>query len=581
MQQQRNTVLIMLIMFTIFMFFTWSGDRNAAIQAQNQPEVKIQAPKTDNLLKVSTDLYDLDISLDNGDILKADLKDQKQEINSSENFHLLKITNNFKYFASSNLVAAQPEDQNLDPTQQSSSQFRYMDVKYTSDKKSYMMSKPQDQDGRDIKEYCSVYRASRNPDQKTSNKDALNPPSDNSNLVVTLKGTTSDGISVNKIFTFERCSHEIRVSFEVSNLHKPLRIAQISSLEQSVNDPDLNSGMFGTSAYRGTAYSTADTKYQKESFSDIGELKQPENVRSSKGGWISMIQHYFVSAWIGAENTSNTIFSYGKDNEETAVVGIRSQDIAVTPGEKATLSNILWIGPKDIHEMKKVSPNLELTVDYGWLSFLSIWLYYALDFIHQILPNWGVAIIILTILVRSSMYWLTKKQYVSMAKMRILTPKMNELKELYKDDRQKLSMAMMELYQKEKVNPLGGCLPILIQMPIFIALYWTFMESTELRHSAFCLWIHDLSAYDPYFVLPILMGVTMLIIQKMSPTTITDPMQKKIMLLMPIVFTGLFCTFPAGLTLYWLVSNIFTIIQQMVIFRALEKKGLSLKNQTK
>ena len=284
MQQQRNTVLIMLIMFTIFMFFTWSGDRNAAIQAQNQPEVQIQAPKTDNLLKVSTDLYDLDISLDNGDILKADLKDQKQEINSSENFHLLKITNNFKYFASSNLVAAQPEDQNLDPTQQSSSQFRYMDVKYTSDKKSYMMSKPQDQDGRDIKEYCSVYRASRNPDQKTSNKDALNPPSDNSNLVVTLKGTTSDGISVNKIFTFERCSHEIRVSFEVSNLHKPLRIAQISSLEQSVNDPDLNSGMFGTSAYRGTAYSTADTKYQKESFSDIGELKQPEYVRSSKGG---------------------------------------------------------------------------------------------------------------------------------------------------------------------------------------------------------------------------------------------------------------------------------------------------------
>ena len=182
---------------------------------------------------------------------------------------------------------------------------------------------------------------------------------------------------------------------------------------------------------------------------------------------------------------------------------------------------------------------------------------------------------------RNLLYWLTKKQYVSMAKMRILTPKMNELKELYKDDRQKLSMAMMELYQKEKVNPLGGCLPILIQMPIFIALYWTFMESTELRHSAFCLWIQDLSAYDPYFVLPILMGVTMLIIQKMSPTTITDPMQKKIMLLMPIVFTGLFCTFPAGLTLYWLVSNIFTIIQQMVIFRALEKKGLSLKNQTK
>ena len=581
MQQQRNTVLIMLILFTVFMFFTWSGDKNAAIQAQNQPEVTIQAPKTDNIVKVSTDLYDLEIGLDNGDILKADLKDQKQEIDSAENFHLLRISGNFKYFASSNLVSAKQEDQNIDPTQQTSAQFRYMNVKYSSEKSSYVMSKPQDLDGRDIQEYCSVYRASRNPDQKTTNKDSINPPSDNSSLVVTLTGTTSDGISVNKIFAFERCSHEIRVSFEVSNLSQPLRIAQISSLEQSVNDPDLNSGMFGTSAYRGMAYSTSDTKYQKESFTDIGELKQPENVHSSKGGWISMIQHYFVAAWIGAENTSNTIFSYGKDGDETAVVGIRSQDIAINPGEKATLSNILWMGPKDIHEMKKVSPHLELTVDYGWLSFLSIWLYYALEFIHQVFPNWGVAIIILTILVRSLMYPLTKKQYVSMAKMRILTPKMNELKELYKDDRQKLSMAMMELYQKEKVNPLGGCLPILIQMPIFIALYWTFMESTELRHSAFCLWIQDLSAYDPYFVLPILMGVTMLLIQKMSPTTITDPMQKKIMMLMPIIFTGLFCTFPAGLTLYWLVSNIFTIAQQFVIFRALEKKGLSMKNPVK
>ena len=229
--------------------------------------------------------------------------------------------------------------------------------------------------------------------------------------------------------------------------------------------------------------------------------------------------------------------------------------------------------------MEGVAKNLELTVDYGWLWFISIPLFKILTFIHSLIGNWGFSIIVLTMIVRGVMFPLTKAQYTSMAKMRLLQPKLMELRERYKDDRQKIGTETMKLYKSEKVNPLGGCLPLLIQMPIFIALYWTLMESTELRQSSFMLWITDLSVKDPYFVLPILYGVTMFFLQKMSPTPVTDPVQRKVFMAMPFVFTFMFCTFPAGLTLYWLVSNCFTILQQFVIFRSLEKRGLSMKKQ--
>ncbi len=295
------------------------------------------------------------------------------------------------------------------------------------------------------------------------------------------------------------------------------------------------------------------------------------------------IQHYFVAAWVG-QTGKNTIDMYGENNNQNAVINIVSEPLKVSTGDSVSLENKLWIGPKNQEDMPQTAQYLDLTVDYGWLSFISVFLFKCLKWIYAGLSylniaNWGLAIIILTFCVRGLMYPLTKKQYVSMAKMRLLAPKLNELKERYKNDRQRLSMEMMELYKRENANPLGGCLPLLIQMPIFIALYWTLMESTELRHQPFVLWIRDLSVHDPYFVLPILMGVTMFLLQKMSPTPITDPMQKKIMTAMPIVFTAMFCYFPAGLTIYWVVSNTVSIIQQFLIYRALEKKGLSLKKK--
>ena len=227
--------------------------------------------------------------------------------------------------------------------------------------------------------------------------------------------------------------------------------------------------------------------------------------------------------------------------------------------------------------MAAVAENLDLVVDYGWLWFIAKPLHSLLAFIQSFVGNWGVAIICLTFIVRGAMYPLTKAQYTSMAKMRMLQPKLQAMRERIGDDRQRMSQEMMELYKKEKVNPLGGCLPLLLQMPIFIALYWALMESVELRHSPFFGWITDLSAQDPYYILPLLMGASMFLIQKMSPTTVTDPMQQKIMTFMPVLFTGFFLFFPSGLVLYWLVSNIVTLIQQTLIYKALEKKGLHSK----
>ncbi len=300
---------------------------------------------------------------------------------------------------------------------------------------------------------------------------------------------------------------------------------------------------------------------------------QDKNLNLSvKEGWVAMLQHYFASAWV--PRTDETSNLYTRVSNGQGYIGVRMPMVTIPAGQDANIDATLWVGPKLQNQMAAVAPHLDLVVDYGWLWFIAKPLHMLLDFIHSVVGNWGVAIIVLTFVVRGVMYPLTKAQYTSMAKMRMLQPKLQEMRERIGDDRQRMSQEMMELYKKEKVNPLGGCLPLILQMPIFIALYWALMESVELRHAPFFGWIHDLSAQDPYYILPILMGVSMFFIQKMSPSTITDPMQQKIMNFMPIMFTFFFLFFPAGLVLYWLVSNIVTLIQQTLIYRSLEKKGL-------
>jgi YidC/Oxa1 family membrane protein insertase len=292
-------------------------------------------------------------------------------------------------------------------------------------------------------------------------------------------------------------------------------------------------------------------------------------------GWAAMLEHYFATAWIPREAPGSSLYTRVIGN--LGDIGVRIPNKTVANGEKADFDATLWIGPKLQEDMAKVAPSLDLVVDYGWLWFIAKPLHWLLSTIQGVVVNWGLSIMILTFVVRGAMYPLTKAQYTSMAKMRMLQPKLAAMRERIGDDRQRMSQEMMELYKKEKVNPLGGCLPIFLQMPIFIALYWSLMESVELRHSPFFGWITDLSAQDPYYILPLLMGGSMFLIQKMSPTTVTDPMQQKIMTFMPIMFTGFFLFFPSGLVLYWLVSNIVTLIQQSLIYRNLEKKGLHSK----
>ncbi|MDX1267941.1 MAG: membrane protein insertase YidC, partial [Oceanisphaera sp.] len=356
---------------------------------------------------------------------------------------------------------------------------------------------------------------------------------------------------------------------------EPVQAQLYGQLKQSEVNPNEEGGnMLMASAYRGPAYSSSETRYTKYDFKKVREANLNQ---TTQGGWVSMLQHYFVSAWIAPEQEQNQLYTRALNNQGQAIIGFKAPLVTVAPGTEQTVSAKLWLGPKLQDEMAAAAENLDLTVDYGWLWFIAQPLFKLLHFLQSFVVNWGLAIVLTTFVVRGIMYPLTKAQYTSMAKMRMLQPKLVALRERHGDDRQKMSQGMMELYKKEKVNPLGGCLPILVQMPIFISLYWVLMESVELRHAPFMLWIDDLSVRDPYFVLPILMGVSMYMIQKMSPTTITDPMQQKVMQFMPIIFTFFFLWFPAGLTLYWLVSNVVTITQQWYIFRQLEKKGLHSK----
>lgn len=548
MEQQRNILFILFLTLSLLIYWGWERDKiNDAQQAELQAQRIEQMATVDTtetvgkLITVESDTLRLTLSSVGGDIIDAKLLQVKQELGKDDPFHLLMSEPLFVYQAQSGLIGANGPDAKARPT-------------YTTTTDNFVIAEGAD-------EVSAVLSFEQN------------------------------GVKYTKTYTLKRGSYVVDVKYDVDNqTDQALSMAFYGQLKQTV-DASLqsNSGLFMVAgAYRGTAYSTQDTRYEKHTLDDLVDLaneKSSINVATA-GGWVAMIQHYFVSAWIGdtTEGVKNVIYSNSASKGEQAIIGIRSEPTTIAAHSTHEFKSSMWIGPKSQDVMETVAPNLDLTVDYGWLWFISIPLFKILEFIHGFIGNWGFSIIILTLVVRGVLFPLTKAQYTSMAKMRLLTPKMQELRERYGDDRQKLGQETMRLYKTEKVNPLGGCFPLLIQMPIFIALYWTLMESTELRHAPFMLWITDLSVHDPYFVTPILYGISMFFIQKMSPTPVTDPMQRKVIMAMPVVFTFMFCTFPAGLTVYWLVSNCFTIFQQIIIYKSLEKKGLHVrtpKNQDK
>jgi YidC/Oxa1 family membrane protein insertase len=391
---------------------------------------------------------------------------------------------------------------------------------------------------------------------------------DQQQLEVRLNWTGPNGVRVAKIYTFHRNDYRVDITYEINNTgHKTREVYQYAQwLRHHV---DEKRGLTSLPSYTGGVIYTEDKRYEKIAFSHMADHPLARNV---EGGWVAMIEHYFLGVWLPGKKEQHQFYSEAQPGQ-FYVLGYKTlTPVTVAPGQKATLSTSLFAGPKEQARLGKIDQSLKLTVDYGWLTFIAVPLYWILEWMHKLVGNWGWAIILLTMLIKGVFYPLSRASYRSMAQMRKMQPRMQAIKERYGDDRQKMNQAMMELYKTEKINPLGGCLPILVQIPVFISLYWVLLESIELRQAPFMLWIRDLSAPDPYFVLPIIMGLSMLAQQWLNPQPM-DPMQKKLMYAMPVVFMALFLFFPAGLVLYWVVQNLLSIAQQWSINRSVEGKA--------
>jgi YidC/Oxa1 family membrane protein insertase len=385
-----------------------------------------------------------------------------------------------------------------------------------------------------------------------------------------LEAVSPAGLRTSKIYTFKRGSYQIEIAHEVVNSGSspvsPFAYFQIVRDGKPPEGTTSAMGM-GVSTFTGPAVYTEQDKFQKIDFSDIEKGKEKHALKADNG-WVAMVQHYFVSAWLPQGNVAREFFTRKLGNDLYAA-GVIVPMGAVAPGATGRLTVPLYAGPQEQDNLTKIAPGLNLVVDYGWLTVIAAPLFWVLEMFHGLVGNWGWAIIILTVLLKLVFFPLSAASYKSMAKMRVLTPKLAKLKETYGEDKQKYNQEMMELYKREKINPLGGCLPILVQIPVFISLYWVLLGTVEMRDAPWLGWISDLSTKDPYYVLPLIMGATMLIQTKLNPAP-PDPIQAKIMLLMPIVFTGMFLFFPAGLVLYWTVNNLLSIAQQWQITRLIE-----------
>ncbi|MBB1518574.1 membrane protein insertase YidC [Aquipseudomonas guryensis] len=493
-----------------------NDDIPAANSEQAQPEST--AAVSDQLIRVKTDVLDLAIDPRGGDIVQLTLPAYPRRQDRPEiPFQLFDNGGERLYLAQSGLIGSNAPDKSSGRALWSSAQQQY-----------------QLADGQD-------------------------------ELVVELKYSEA-GVNYIKRFSFKRGQYELDVAYRIDNQSAQAwsgnMFAQLK--RDSSGDPSSTTAT-GTATYLGAAMWTSEEPYKKVSMSDMDKQADKETVQ---GGWVAWLQHYFVTAWIPGKDTSNVVQTR-KDTKGNYIIGFTGPTLSVAAGAQAETSAILYAGPKIQKHLGELSPGLELTVDYGILWFLAQPIFWLLEHIHSILGNWGWSIIVLTIIIKLAFFPLSAASYKSMARMRAVSPKLAALKEQFGDDRQKMSQAMMELYKKEKINPLGGCLPILVQMPVFLALYWTLLESVEMRQAPWLLWITDLSIKDPYFLLPIIMGATMFIQQQLNPTP-PDPMQAKVMKLMPIIFTFFFLWFPAGLVLYWVVNNVLSIAQQWYITRKIE-----------
>jgi len=471
-----------------------------------------------SLIEVSTDTLKVVIDTQGGDIIQASLVDYLAEMEHSDvPFTLLEQNQQRTYVAQSGLIGVNGTD---------------------------LRSRP-------------IFNATQSTYQLQEGQQSLE---------VILSLTDDTGALINKIYNFSRGSHLVNLTYAVDNRGtQPWSANLFGQLKRDRSADPTAAGGMGMSAYLGAAFSFPDEKYYRYDFDDMDD----ENLkRTELGGWVGMLQHYFVTAWVPNPQLRNSYST--RVNNNNYIAGFVSPALELRAGESGTTSADFYAGPKIQADLEAISENLDLVVDYGWLWWISQPLFWLLNTMYGFVGNWGVAIMLTTLCVKAFFFYPSAISYRSMAKMRALAPEIAKLKEKFGDDRAKMSQGMMELYKREKANPLSGCFPIIIQMPVFIGLYWMLMETVELRHAPFMLWIHDLSVQDPYFVLPLLMGATMFIQQTLNPTP-PDPMQAKIMKMLPIVFTVFFLWFPAALVLYWVTNNILSITQQYVITKRIEK----------
>ena len=480
----------------------------------------MQALGSGQRVRIMTDLFDAEIDTVGGDLRRVGLRTYPESIKQPDQpFQLLQDSSTEIFIAQSGLVA---RNDGAAPNHY---------AQFAVEQKEYRLADGQDK------------------------------------LIVPLIWADPSGVKVIKTYTFQRGSFLVELNQRVEN--GSASDWQGGQYRQFQRTPPKTSNSFfggGVITYTGAVISTPEQRYQKISFDDIA--KQTLN-QSVKGGWISMIQHYFLGAWIPNPGETNDFYTKVVGGNRY-VAGMSSAVQTVPVGATGDFQTRLFIGPKLQDALNEIDPNLHLTVDYGMFTIIADPLFWLLKAIHAIIGNWGWAIIFLTVLIKLAFYKLSETSYRSMANMRRLAPEWMWLKDMYGDDKQKMNEAMMNLYKREKVNPLGGCLPILIQIPVFIALYWVLVESVQLRQAPFMLWIQDMAIPDPYYVLPLIMGVTMFIQQKLSPAP-PDPVQAKVMMALPIVFTFMFLWFPAGLVLYWVVNNALSIAQQWVITKRVEE----------
>ncbi len=383
-----------------------------------------------------------------------------------------------------------------------------------------------------------------------------------SELRVPLTWQSSNGVTVTKTYIFMRDRYLIDLEYEIQNgSSEAMNFNQYRQLRRKpVTDDETQSFIY---TFIGGVVSTDQDPYEKIDFDDFDDVT---NSSKTTGGWAAIIEHYFLGAWIPKQDETNTIYTKSLSSPQRYIIGLQSEATTVAAGTTGNMTSSFFVGPKIQERMKAVAPNLDLTVDYGFLSVIAKPIFWLLNKIHSIVGNWGWAIVGVTMCIKLIFYKLSEASYRSMARMRKLQPQLASLKERHGDDRAKMGQATMDLYKKEKVNPLGGCLPIMVQIPVFISLYWVLLESVELRQAPWILWIKDLSLMDKYYVLPVIMGITMFIQQKLNPAPV-DPIQAKVFMAMPFVFTIFFAFFPAGLVLYWVVNNTLSIAQQYYITR--------------